>query len=106
MVGIKVMTSLEEVISMFPGAGCGQMSAGGWILMALFWATYLGLVLWALSRLFTGTRGSDGSHQRAGDLDLRRDREQMDTSDYPAQREGLTSSGRPRDGGTPPRQVD
>jgi len=90
---------------MFLGAGCGQMSASGWILMALFWATFLGLVLWALSRLFTPTRGRHDRHERAGDLDRGPDREQMNISDDAAVREELTPSGRPPDGGTHQGQV-
>ena len=63
--------------SMFPGVGCGPMSVGGWVLVGLFWATFLGLVLWALSRLFPRSRGGGGLHGDADNLDLRFAREQM-----------------------------
>jgi len=45
--------------------------------MGLFWVTFLGLVLWAVSRLFGGVReegGVDGAEREvsdAADLDLR-----------------------------------
>jgi hypothetical protein len=61
-----------------PGAVCGQMGVGGWVLIGLFWATFLGLVLWALSRLFTATRRDGGLPEEAGELDLRLARGQMD----------------------------
>jgi hypothetical protein len=63
---------------MFPGAGCGQISVGGWVLMGLVWATFLGLVLWALSRLFAPARADSGLHEDADDLDPRLARGQMD----------------------------
>ena len=78
---------------MFPGAGCGQMSVGGWVLMGLFWVTFLGLVLWALSRLFTPARPADGRDGDAEDLDQRLARGELDAREYRALREGLTSSG-------------
>lgn len=40
------------------GAWCGQLGVGGWVLMGLFWVTFLGLVLWALSRLFAPPGGT------------------------------------------------
>ena len=79
---------------MFPGAGCGQMSVGGWVLMGLFWATFLGLVLWALSRLFAPAQRDGGLHEDAEDLDLRLARGQMDLSAYQTLREELAASGR------------
>jgi hypothetical protein len=60
---------------MFPGAGCGQMSVGGWVLMGLFWVTFLGLVLWALTRLFSSSRGDGSLHEDSDDLALRLARE-------------------------------
>jgi hypothetical protein len=63
---------------MFPGAGCGQMSLGGWALMGLFWVTFVGLVLWALTRLFSSARGDGSFHADSDDLTLRSAVEQMD----------------------------
>jgi|GEM_PF-808572 len=63
---------------MFPGAGCGPMSVGGWVVVGLFWVTFVGVVLWALSRLFPPSRGGGGPHEDTDDLDLRLAREQMD----------------------------
>ena len=42
------------------------------VLMGLFWATFLGLVLWAVSRLFGSGREAGGveeDRREAGDLD-------------------------------------
>lgn len=78
---------------MFPGAWCGHLGVGGWVVIGLFWATFLGLVLWALSRLFTPARPGDGRDRDAEDLDQRLARGELDFREYRALREGLTSSG-------------
>jgi hypothetical protein len=65
---------------MFPGAGCGQMSLGGWVLMGLFWVTFLGLVLWALTRLFSSRPGDGSLHEDSDNLAVRLARAQMDLS--------------------------
>ncbi len=85
---------------MFANAWCGQLGVGGWVLMGLFWATFLGLVLWAVSRLFGGDRGAgdlgvdvhevDDVH----DLDLRLARGELDMSEYQSLRKELSSSDR------------
>ena len=74
------------------------MSMGGWILVGLFWVTFVGLVVWALSRLFPRSRGGGGLHEDTDDLDLLLAREQMDllrtktrTANSPSQ--GVTGAG-------------
>lgn len=85
---------------MFAGAWCGQLGVGGWVLMGLFWATFLGLVLWAVSRLFGRDRGADcangeeGAVDDADNLDLRLARGELDVTEYRTLRKGLTSSRR------------
>ncbi len=76
---------------MILGAWCGQLGVGGWILMGLFWATFVGLVLWALSRLFAPVREDDVIHESADDLDQRWAREQMDPSEHQTPREELAT---------------
>jgi len=72
---------------MFAGAWCGQLGVGGWVLMGLFWATFLGLVLWAVSRLFGSGRVAggvdDGRHEAddLDDLDLRLARGELDVAE-------------------------
>lgn len=61
---------------MFAGLACGQTSVVAWVLMGLFWVTFVGLVLWALSRLFTPARGGRSAPENADDLDPRLAREQ------------------------------
>jgi len=73
------------------GAWCGQLGVGGWVLMGLFWATFVGLVLWALSRLFAPVREDDVVHENADDLGQRWAPEQMYLSDYRAPREKLST---------------
>lgn len=89
----------EGVTLMFAGAWCGQWGVAGWVLTGLFWACFLGLVLWAVSRLFAPARVADGpdGDQRevddADDLDLQLARGQLNVSEYLILREELTSSG-------------
>jgi hypothetical protein len=95
---------------MILGAWCGQLGVGGWVLMGLFWATFVGLVLWALSRLFAPVRRDEVLHESADDLDQRWAPEQMDLSEYRTLRSGhltgsppheeLTASTRQRSGRT------
>ena len=83
---------------MFAGAWCGQLGVGGWVLMGLFWATFLGMVLWAVSRLFGSGRvaGSVDVDKRevddVNDLDLRLARGELDVTQYRTLRDEPTSS--------------
>jgi uncharacterized membrane protein len=83
---------------MFAGAWCGQLGVGGWVLMGLFWATFLGLVLWAVSRLFGPDRVAgdvDGDRREVddvNDLDLRLARGELDVTEYRTLRDELTFS--------------
>lgn len=40
---------------MVPGAWCGAIGVGGWMLMATFWLAFLALAVWAISRIFPRT---------------------------------------------------
>jgi hypothetical protein len=66
--------------------------------MGLFWATFLGLVLWAVSRLFGPGRvggGLDGDKREVddvNDLDLRWARGELDVTEYRTLRDELISS--------------
>jgi uncharacterized membrane protein len=83
---------------MFAGAWCGQLGVGGWVLMGLFWATFLGLVLWAVSRLFGSGRvaGSVDWDERevddVDDLDLRLARGELNVTQYRTLRDEPTST--------------
>jgi putative membrane protein len=62
------------------GLWCGQMTAGGWALMAAIWAAVIGLAVWAVCRLFPAQRGPDprvalDARLAAGDVDLETYRE-------------------------------
>jgi uncharacterized membrane protein len=91
---------LEGVTLMFAGAWCGQLGVGGWVLMGLFWLTFLGLVLWAVSRLFGRDRGAGtGAGDKpvvddADNLDLRLARGELDVAEYQTLREELAASTR------------
>jgi len=75
---------------MILGAWCGQLGVGGWVLMGLIWATFVGLVLWALSRLFAPGGGHDVLHGDGDDPDQRWAREQKDFTASARQRDGRT----------------
>ncbi|MEO6145064.1 MAG: hypothetical protein ABIP19_13890 [Dermatophilaceae bacterium] len=85
--------------SMFADAWCGHFGVIGWVLMGLFWLTFLGLVVWAMSRLFAPTGvadGCDGDNRAADDAEdlvLRLASGQLDLAEYQALRHELTSSG-------------
>jgi hypothetical protein len=79
---------------MIPGVWCGQMGVGGWVLMGLFWATFLGLVLWALSRLFAPAPRDGGLQEDTDNPDLQLAHGQMDLSEYRTQQEEPTVSRR------------
>ena len=82
----------------FAGAWCGQLGVGGWVLMGLFWATFLGLVLWAVSRLFGPGRVAGGVGEDRhevddlDDLDLRLARGELDVTEYRTLRQELAST--------------
>jgi type IV secretory pathway TrbD component len=66
--GRNDLTTPEGTIAMFPGAWCGHLGVGAWALIGLFWATFLGLVVWAVGRLFTPSRSVAGRDPDAEDL--------------------------------------
>jgi uncharacterized membrane protein len=66
--------------------------------MGLFWATFLGLVLWAVSRLFGPGRvgGVEGDSREVDDVDdlrQRMARGELGVTEYRTSREELASSG-------------
>ena len=38
---------------------CGGMGVAGWVVMVLFWGTFIGLAVWAISRLVVSPRAVD-----------------------------------------------
>ncbi len=41
---------------MFGSGWCGGMGVGGWLLMALLWGSFLAVIVWAVTRIFPGSR--------------------------------------------------
>jgi putative membrane protein len=72
------------------------MGAGGWVLMILAWIALLGLVVWAISRLFPTRSGGDSRGQTAETpeeiLDRRLARGEIDTDEYARLRDALISA--------------
>ena len=72
------------------------MGAGGWVLMIFAWVALLGLVVWAISRLFPTRAGGDSREQTAETpeetLDRRLARGEIDTDEYARLRDALISA--------------
>lgn len=76
---------------MFGIGYCGGLGVAGWALMVGFWLAVIGLVVWALIRLFpSGARRLDIE----AELDRRRATGQMDPATYQQLRDELISTGR------------
>lgn len=65
---------------------CSSMGVGGWLLIAAFWAGFIGVVVWAVSRLFPDGKARGGADEllakrlAAGEIDpqaYREAREQL-----------------------------
>ena len=76
---------------MFGGGFCNGMGAGGWVLMIGFWAALLGLIVWALTRIFP-TNEPVREAQRT--LDRRLAAGEIDPQTYRLIRDELTGAGR------------
>ncbi|HEY5182331.1 MAG TPA: hypothetical protein VIJ07_21580 [Dermatophilaceae bacterium] len=72
---------------MFAGGYCAGMGLGGWLLMIGFWAGFVGLVVWAITRLFPSRdRRGDAEHA----LDRRLASGEIDPQTYRQVREPPT----------------
>ena len=84
---------------MFGSGWCGGMGVGGWLLMALLWGSFLAVVIWAVTRLFPGSRSGRGEPgapyggESAGSiLDWRFAAGEIDEETYVRLRGDLTST--------------
>ncbi len=72
------------------------MGAGGWVLMILAWVALIGLVVWAISRLFPARSAGDSREQTTETpeeiLDRRLARGEIDTDEYARLRDALISA--------------
>lgn len=76
---------------MFGIGYCGGIGVAGWALMVGFWLAVIGLVVWALTRLFpSGARRLDIE----AELDRRLATGEMDPATYQQFRDELISTGR------------
>ncbi len=75
---------------MFGTGLCTGMGVGGWVLMIGFWALLLGVIVWAVTRLFP----SDEPLRDAGiELDRRLATGEIDPETYRVVRNELTGVG-------------
>ena len=70
------------------------MGAGGWVLMILAWVALLGLIVWAISRLFPTRPGGESREQKTLEtpeeiLAGRLARGEIDTDEYARLRDAL-----------------
>ena len=78
---------------MFSGTWCGSMGAAGWLVMTLFWATFLGLAVWAVTRMFTPTGGPAAEDPRDV-LDRRLAAGDLTADEYRSMRDRLSGAAR------------
>lgn len=85
---------------MFGSGWCESMGVGGWLLMALLWGSFLAVVIWAVVRLFPGSRsrhgrpgGPDGGDSARRMLDQRLAAGEIDEDSYRRLRSELTGVG-------------
>lgn len=83
---------------MFGSGWCSGMGAGGWLLMALLWGSFLAVIVWAVTRLFPGSRtqpgepGTPGGESAGSLLDRRLAAGEIDEDTYLRLRGELTST--------------
>lgn len=70
------------------GSWCGQLGGGGWLVMILFWAAFLGLAVWAITQLF-GPRNVSVSENARDVLDRRLAAGDLDPENYRRLRDEL-----------------
>lgn len=72
------------------------MGGGGWVLMIFAWIALLGLIVWAISRLFPARSTGDGNEPSAATadeiLDRRLARGEITTDEYARLRDALLSA--------------
>ena len=85
---------------MFGSGWCGGLGVGGWLLMALLWGSFLAVVIWAVTRLFPGSRSGraepsapSGRESAGGILDRRLAAGEIDEDTYVRLRGDLTRTG-------------
>lgn len=81
---------------MFSGTWCGGMGLGGWLLMVAFWTGFLGLAVWAITRIFPARPLSAAPDQSARApeevLDQRLASGEIDVETYQRLRRRLSDS--------------
>lgn len=79
---------------MFNGTLCGGMGATGWLVMITFWGAFVGLAVWAVTRL-VGSPANEGTRSEAMDtLDRRLATGDVDPETYRRLRDELSLSSR------------
>ncbi len=84
---------------MFGSGWCGGMGIGGWLLMALLWGSFLAVIVWAVTRIFPGSRprpdqaGAPGGESPGSLLDRRLAAGEIDEDTYLRLRGELTPTG-------------
>jgi putative membrane protein len=79
---------------MFAGTWCGGMGAGGWLVMALFWGGFLGLAVWAVTRLLAPMSGGEAVDGSQDVLDRRLATGELDLDTYRRLRDELAVGSR------------
>lgn len=82
---------------MFGSGWCGGMGVGGWLLMALIWGGFLGVIVWAVTRIFprhsSPPAAANGEESAGRLLDRRLAAGDIDEDTYLRLRGELTHTG-------------
>jgi putative membrane protein len=76
---------------MLGGGFCNGMGAGGWLMMIGLWVAMLGLIVWAVTRIFPTNQPV---HDAQRTLDRRLAAGEIDPQTYRLIRDELTGAGR------------
>ena len=79
---------------MFTNSWCGGMGIAGWLAMLVFWATFLGLAIWAVTRMFPTARTRNVSADSLAELDRSLTAGELDADTHRRVRVAGAGSGR------------
>ena len=74
---------------MFGSGWCSGMGAGAWVFMGVFWVAFLGLVVWAVTRIFPSGAQEMPGEPAVDTLDRRLAAGEISVDEYRALRDAV-----------------